>query len=186
MLPNQYLKTFISAVVERSGICRPTVEAVLPAVFDEIRYQLTEGTLCVPIESFGTFAVVEIPERQRHYTYGGVDEMRTLPAKLKIKFSPSRNFKREVDDEQFDSSRKSFRRHPDDPAIRMRSQMLYNKRSQVYLQTVKQDDRGKRVIAFEPKPKRIRKRRNTEPVIINQETTATAPTPAQELPSSSN
>ena len=70
MLPKEYLTRLSAAVVKRSGICQATVEQVLPALFDEIRYQLIEGRYhCVPIESFGTFGIVEIPERQYHYTY---------------------------------------------------------------------------------------------------------------------
>lgn len=136
MIPKAYLRHFAAAVVKRSGIARPTVEAVLPAVFDEIRYQLTEGKLCVPIEGFGTFAVVDIPERQRHYTYKGADEIRTLPPKKKLKFAPTRNLRREIDAGQFDPSRKSFSRHPNDPPVRARSNMAYNPRKMVYLEPV--------------------------------------------------
>ena len=133
MLQKEYLHRFAAAIVKRSGIARPTVEAVLPHIFDEIRYQLTEGKLCVPIESFGTFAVVDIPERQRHYTYGGRDEMRTLPPKKKLKFAPTRNLRREINAGQFDPTRKSFYRHPNDPPVRARSNMAYNPRKTVYL-----------------------------------------------------
>ena len=136
MHPHKYFHHFAAAVVKRSGISRPTVEAVLPAVFDEIRYQLTEGCLCVPIESFGTFAVVEIPERQRRYTYGGRDEIRTLPAKLQLKFAPTANLRREVKAQRFDPSRHSFSRHLDDPPIRKRKRMGYNDRHEIYLQPV--------------------------------------------------
>lgn len=162
MIPQKYLKLFAAAVVKRSGIARPTVEALLPHVFDEIRYQLTEGTLCVPIESFGTFAVVQIPERQRHYTYGGRDEMRTLPPKKRLKFAPTRNLKREVDAQQFDPSRQSFRRHPNDPYIKKRASMQYNPRKQVYLKTVKQDDRPRDIINYETIPPRPKRKRRTE------------------------
>lgn len=133
MFPKTYLQSFAANVVKHSGICKATVEAVLPHVFDEIRRQLTEGTLCVPIESFGTFAVIQIPERTRHYTYKGLDEYRTLPPVLKIKFRPTRNFQREVDAQRFDPTRRSFTRHPDDRAIQKRKHMKYNKRSTVYL-----------------------------------------------------
>lgn len=127
MRPHEYKSHFISAVVKRSGICRATVEQVLPAVFDEIRHQLTEGCLCVPIESFGTFAVVDIPERQYHYTYGGRDELRTVPPCKRLKFAPTRNLRREVDAGTFDPSRRSFVRHPDDPIIRKRKELKYQK-----------------------------------------------------------
>lgn len=137
MIPKEYLQRFAAAVVKRSGIARPTVEAVLPHIFDEIRYQLTEGGLCVPIESFGTFAVVDIPERQRHYTYKGADEIRTLPPKKKLKFAPTRNLQREINNQQFDPSRSSFKRHPDDPPIRKRKHMEYNKRNKVFLVPIK-------------------------------------------------
>lgn len=157
MLPKTYLSQFAANVVKRSGVCKATVEAVLPAVFDEIRYQLTEGTLCVPIESFGTFAVVEVPERTRRYTYKGADEMRTLPATLRLKFAPTRNLRREVDAQQFDPSRKSFSRHPKDPKIRKRCNMRYNRRSEVYVQRPDQDDRPRDVIAYEQNPPRKRK-----------------------------
>ena len=134
MLPKEYLHRMTAAIVKRSGIARPTVEAVLPYVFDEIRYQLTSGErLCVPIESFGTFAVVDIPERKRHYTYKGADEIRTLPPTRRLKFAPTRNLKREIAERQFDPSRKSFSRHPDDPPIRKRRALKYNKRRKVFL-----------------------------------------------------
>ncbi len=136
MTPKDYFKHFTAAVVKRSGIARTTVEAVLPHVFNEIRFQLTEGTLCVPIESFGTFAVVDIPERQRHYTYKGVDEIRTLPPKKKIKFAPTRNLQREINCQKYDSTRMSFSRHYDDPPIRKRKSMRYNKRGEVFLKPI--------------------------------------------------
>lgn len=142
VIPKEYLQRFAAAVVKRSGIARPTVEAVLPHIFDEIRYQLTEGCLCVPIESFGTFAVVDIPERQRHYTYKGADEIRTLPPKKRLKFAATRNLQREINNQAFDPSRSSFRRHPDDPPIRKRKSMQYNKRSEVYLKPIKKDTSG--------------------------------------------
>ena len=137
MIPKEYLTRFAAAVVKRSGIARPTVEAVLPHIFDEIRAILTEGSYpCVPIEGFGTFAVVDIPERQRHYTYNGADEIRTLPPKKQLKFAPTRNMKREINEGKFDPTRRSFSRHPDDPPIRKRSDMHYNKRHTVHLQPI--------------------------------------------------
>lgn len=137
MLPSQYLKTFAAAVSKRSGICIATVEAVLPHVFDEIRYQLTEGTLCVPIESFGTFAVINIPERQRLYSYKrDTPEVRTLPPTVRLKFKPTASFKREIDTQQYDPTRRSFTRHYDDHPIRKRRNMRYNKRRDIYTQQV--------------------------------------------------
>lgn len=123
------------AVTKRSGICQATVEVVLPALFDEIRYQLVEGkSPCVPIESFGTFGVVEIPERQHLYTYKGANELRTLAPTKRLKFYPTRSFRREIDSGQFDPTRKSFSRHPQDPPIRKRKNMQYqpNKKGIVY------------------------------------------------------
>lgn len=125
MLPKTYLQKFASAVVKRSGICKATVEAVLPHIFDEIRYQLTEGNQCVPIESFGTFAVVDIPERRYNYTYKEPHRTIIVPAKKRLKFAPTRNLQREVDEEQFDPSRSSFSRHPEDKPIRRRKDMQY-------------------------------------------------------------
>lgn len=161
MLPKSYLQSFAANVSKRSGISRATVEVVLPHVFDEIRHQLTEGTLCVPIESFGTFAVVEYPERKRRYTYKGVDEIRTLPAQLKLKFAPTRNMRREIDAQHFDPERRSFQRHPDDPAIRKRRNMKYNKRSEVYFQAVGKNESPHFVSAYETLPPR-RRRRSTD------------------------
>ena len=126
MLPQQNLKKFAAAVVKRSGICRATVEQVLPAVFDEIRYQLCEAKRpCVPIDSFGTFAVIDVPERTRRYTYKDKDELRTYPAEKRLKFRPTKSMKRELQQGQFDPTRRSFTRHPKDPIIRKRSQMHY-------------------------------------------------------------
>ena len=87
MQPKQYLQKFAAAIVKRSGIARPTVEALLPHVFDQIRYEMTEGSLCVPVEGFGTFAVVDIPEREHRYTYKGKNEVHTLPATKRLKFT---------------------------------------------------------------------------------------------------
>ena len=109
------------------------MEAVLPAVFDQIRFDLTEGELCVYIEGFGTFAVIDIPERERRYTYGGRDEIRKLPPKKQLKFAPTRNLRREVTCGKFDPTRKSFSRHPQDPPIRARAHMAYNPRKKVYV-----------------------------------------------------
>lgn len=128
MLPKVYLQKMAAAIVKRSGIARPTVEAVLPHVFDEIRYQLAEGSRCVPIESFGTLAVVDIPERKRHYTYGGANEIRTLPPTQRLKFAPARNMTREIQTRHFDPSRKSFSRHPGDPMLRKRGDLRYQNR----------------------------------------------------------
>jgi nucleoid DNA-binding protein len=126
MIPKSYLTKLASAVSKRSGICQATVEQVLPALFDEIRYQLCEGPWpCVPIESFGTFAITEKPERQ--YKVRGKDEWKTLPPKKFIKFSPTRNFSREMVAGQFDESRRSFSRHPQDPPIRTRAHMQCRK-----------------------------------------------------------
>lgn len=136
MTPKKYFQKFVAAVVERSGICRPTVEAVLPAVFDQIRYELSDGTLCVPIEGFGTFAVIDIPERQRRYTYNGADEIRTLPPKKQLKFAPTRNLRRDVENGRFDPTRKSFSRHPKDPPARGRSHLKYNPRKKIYVAQV--------------------------------------------------
>ena len=136
MFPKQYLTKFAAAVVKRSGIAKPTVEAVLPAIFDQIRYELTEGNLCVPVEGFGTFAVIDKPERKRRYTYKGKNEIHTLPAKKVIKFTPTKNLKREVDAQHFDPTRRAFWHHPEDPKIRKRCDMQYNKRNKVYLEHV--------------------------------------------------
>ena len=68
MLPKKFLETFAADVTKRCGICQATVEQVLPAVFDEIRYRIiNERYPCVPIDSFGTFAVINKPERRYHY-----------------------------------------------------------------------------------------------------------------------
>lgn len=126
MLPKQFLQKFAADVSRRSGICLATVEQVLPAVFDEIRYQLCEAKRpCVPIDSFGTFAVVDIPERTRHYSYKDTDELRHYPPEKRLKFRPAYNMKREIKEGRFDPTRRSFSRHPQDPIIRKRSQMHY-------------------------------------------------------------
>lgn len=128
MQPKENLQKLAAAVVKRSGICQATVEAVLPAVFDEIRFMLTEGRYpCLPIDSFGTFAVIEKPERRYHYNRPdkGIDRWVELEATKVLKFSPAYNMKREIDQGVFDPTRRSFRHHPDDPVIRRRKQMKY-------------------------------------------------------------
>lgn len=123
-----HFRRMVMAIVRESGICRQTVEQVLPVVFDVIRRELVEGEKqWVAIESFGTFAIKEVPEREHLYTYNGKSEMRHLPAKRVLKFSPTKNFKNEVDRRQYDPTRKSFTRHPDDPSIRVRAKFKYKK-----------------------------------------------------------
>lgn len=123
--PVEYKRDFIAAVVRRSGICRATVEQVLPAVFDEVRYQLAEGALCVAIESFGTFAIKDVPLRQHLYTYKGKSELRTLQPKKVIKFAPTKNLRQEVEGGRFDASHRSFTHHPGDPPLRKRNAFRY-------------------------------------------------------------
>ena len=126
MRPKQFLSRFAAGVVKRSGICQATVEAVLPAVFDEIRYQLIEGQYpCIPIDSFGTFAVVDIPEREYTSTYKGEKRLVHLEPVRRLKFRPSYNMKRELEQGRYDPTRRSFSRHPDDPIIRKRKDMKY-------------------------------------------------------------
>ena len=123
-----HFRRMVMAIVRESGICRQTVEQVLPVVFDVIRRELADGEKqWVAIESFGTFAVKEVPEREHLYTYKGKSEMRHLPAKRVLKFSPTKNFKDEVDQRKYDPTRKSFTRHPDDPPIRIRAKFKYKK-----------------------------------------------------------
>ena len=130
MFPKKYLQKIAADVSKRCGICRATVEVVLPAFLDEVRYQLTEGQWpCVPIESFGTFATIEKPERE--YKKRGVDEWKTLPPKKQIKFSPTRNMRREIESGHYDDTRHAFSRHPDDPPIKKRFQMRYQKKGPV-------------------------------------------------------
>ena len=126
MLPKHYLKKFAAAVSERTGISRATLEVAIPAVFDEIRYQLCEGKYphC-PIDSFGTFAVVDIPERERLYTYKGANEMRTYPPVKRLKFAPTQHMKKEIEQGKFDPSRTAFTHHPEDGLLRRRSKMVY-------------------------------------------------------------
>lgn len=126
MTPGKYKGILVAAVVKRSGICRATVEQVLSATFDEIRFQMAEGAGCVPIESFGTFYTVDIPEREHVYTYKGKSELKHLPPTKRLKFKPTKSFKREViDDHRFDPTRRSFERHPDDPPIKARMALKY-------------------------------------------------------------
>lgn len=130
MQPHKYLQKIAADVSKRCGICRATVEVVLPAFLDEVRYQLTEGQWpCVTIESFGTFATIEKPERE--YKRRGVDEWKTLPPKKQIKFSPTRNMRREIESGHYDDTRHAFSRHPDDPPIKKRFQMRYQKKGPV-------------------------------------------------------
>ena len=126
-MTNKYAKSLVSNIVKRSGICTATVERVLPAVFDEIRHQLVEGPGVVCIESFGTLAVIDIPERQYHYTYKGRDELKTVAPTKRIKFAPARSFRREVDAGQFDTRRESFKHFPSDPPLRGKSRLKYQK-----------------------------------------------------------
>lgn len=126
MSPGTYCKKFIAGVVKRCGINRATVEQVLPAVFDEIRYQMAEGDGCVPIESFGTFYTMDIPEREHWYTYKGKSELKHLPPTMRLKFKPTKNFKREaLEEHRFDPTRRSFDRHPNDPPVKARKAMKY-------------------------------------------------------------
>lgn len=127
--PAKRKRDFIAEVVRRSGICRATCEQVVPAVIDEIRYQLTEGKLFVAIESFGTFAIKEYPLRQHLYTYKGKTELRTLQPKKVIKFAPTRNFRQEVQAGQYDPERRAFVHNPKDPRIRFRSSVKYHPNS---------------------------------------------------------
>jgi nucleoid DNA-binding protein len=125
MQPHKYFQKFAATIVKRSGLSRATVEAVLPHVFDEIRYQLTEGTLCVPIESFGTFTIKDVPEHEFLYHRGDVKEVHTVPAKRVLKFAPTRNMRREIEARQYDPQRKSFVHHPADPKISKRHDLRY-------------------------------------------------------------
>lgn len=125
MYPKTYLNKFAAAVVKRSDICKATVEVLLPHVFDEIRYQLTEGSLCVPIDGFGTFHVKDIPEHEFYYNYKGADQIRTVPAKKQIKFAPTRNLTDEVNRGRYDDARTSFVRMPGDPMLRKRHDLRY-------------------------------------------------------------
>lgn len=129
-----YKKDFrrlVQDVSKRSGICQSTVEQVIPALFDEIRLKLVQGTYpCLPVESFGTFAVVEKPARRYHYyrPEKGIDRWVDLPVQRRLKFGMARNMKRELERGEFDPSRKAFVQHPDDPPIRRRHGMRYSKK----------------------------------------------------------
>lgn len=127
MFPQKYFQKFAAAIVKRSGIARQTVEALLPHVFDEIRYQLAEGKGCVPIEGFGTFAIKDVPEHEFLYHRGEVREIHTVPAKKVIKFAPTRNMTDEVNRGQYDAARRSFVRMPGDPMLRKRHDLRYRK-----------------------------------------------------------
>lgn len=118
-------------ISRRSGICVPTVEVVLQAAFDEWRWQLTEGSGMVLVESFGTLTVKDVPARSYHYSRPekGIDRIVPLPEKRVLKFKPTRNLSREVERRQFDPTRQSFYRHPDDPQIRYRSSAKYKKKT---------------------------------------------------------
>lgn len=125
MLPHKYFQKFVAAVVKRSGISRPTVEVVLPAVIDEIRYQLTEGSLCVPIEGFGTLYVKDVPEHEYLYNRNNANRICNVPAKKVIKFAPARNLTNEMNAGRFDPTRRSFVRMPGDPMVRKRHDLKY-------------------------------------------------------------
>lgn len=136
MRPHDYKEHFIAAVVRRSGICRATVEQVLPAVFDEVRFQLTEGYGCVPIESFGTFALIDYPEREYHYTYK-CDKIVTVPAKKRLKLRPARNLRNEIEAGKFDPTRHAFTHDPHDPPLSMKKDMRYrNDRKEFWREAV--------------------------------------------------
>lgn len=128
MAPYDYKKHFIAAVVKRSGICRASVEQVLPAVFDEIRYQLSEGARCVAIESFGTFAIQVLPERTRTALVDGRRVAKKLPPKEKLKFGAARCLRNDVEAHCFDPTRRAFTHHPKDPKLRLRGDFKYNRR----------------------------------------------------------
>lgn len=127
MQPHKYFQKFAAAIVKRSGLSRPTVEALLPHVFDEIRYQLTEGSLCVPVESFGTFTIKDVPEHEFLYHRGEKREIKTVKAKRVLKFAPTRNLRLEVEGRKYDPERKSFIHHPADPRISKRHDLRYRK-----------------------------------------------------------
>ena len=122
---NKFYQKFAADIVRRSGIARPTVEALLPHVFDEIRYQLTEGTLCVPIEGFGTFAVIDRPEHEYLNKRNNANRVVTVPAKKVVKFAPTRNLRQEAEAGQFDVNRRSFVHMPGDPLLRKRNDLRY-------------------------------------------------------------
>lgn len=114
------------AVQKRCGVHHATVEQVLVAFIDEVRYRVVEDRWhCVPIESFGTFALKELPERQHMYGYHGERKMHTLPPKNLMKFCPTKNMRLDVEAGKIDWSRRSWQRHPQDPMIRRRCDMRY-------------------------------------------------------------
>lgn len=116
-----HFRRLVAAVVKESGICRQTVEQVLPAAFDVMRRTLTEGEKqCVMIESFGVFSVKEVPQRRYHYVRPdrGIDRWVDRPPRRILKFTPTRSLRREIEAGQFDPTRRSFSHHPDDPHIR--------------------------------------------------------------------
>lgn len=118
-----HFRRLVAATVKKSGICRQTVEQVLPAFIDVVREQLTESEKrCVMIESFGTFAVKEILPRRYHYVRKeqGIDEWIDRPAKKVLKFAPTRNMRREIEAGRFDPTRRAFEHHPEDPHMRTR------------------------------------------------------------------
>ena len=124
-MSNIHFRRLVAAVSRESGICKPTVEVVLPVVFDVMRRDLTEGDKqCVQIESFGTLAVKELSARGYHYRRPekGIDRWVEKPARRILKFSPTKNMRRAVEQGRFDPSRRSFFHHPDDPKMRYRSQ----------------------------------------------------------------
>lgn len=127
MFPKKYLHELASAVSKRSGVSVATCEVVLPALFDEMRYMLCEGRYrCVTVESFGTLAVRERPPR--HYKRvlpDGTTQNVHLDSHLVVKFSPTRNLRREVEASRFDPTRQSFVVHPDDHPLRTRKMIDY-------------------------------------------------------------
>ena len=142
MCPKSHrLRKLASAVSKRSGISLQTLEVAIPAIFDEIRHQLAEGDQYVIIESFGTFASITIPERQRHYVYGDVDEVRTLPPKRKIRFAPAAGMRHDVEAGHFDTDRRSFELKVGDPKPRSRAGMLYTKGGPLHLKYARKNRR---------------------------------------------
>ena len=125
MASKSYLQKFAAAVVKRSGIARPTVEAILPHVFDEIRYQLTEGSLCVSIESFGTFAVIDRPEHEYLCNRGDKHGVKTVAARRQLKFRPAKNLRCEVEQGRYDHTRNAFVHHSGDPKLATRQDLRY-------------------------------------------------------------
>ena len=122
MEPKKYLHKLAQAVSRRSGISINTCLVVLPALFDEMRYMLCEGDYrCVTVESFGTLTVKERPRRHyRRLFPDGTSQLIELPPKLIVKFLPTANLRREVEQSRFDPTRQSFVIHPDDHGIRTR------------------------------------------------------------------